>query len=131
MRLSRVANGSLESSSRQRPNGTGLANCYCLSGYVCPCSSQQCALRGGPRRRETQKPVPAEVATVGSRRLTMSPSASHHPATSGPLAGDLQILRAVTVAVSQTLNLNEVIENSLAALTHVTGHEIASLHLLS
>lgn len=43
----------------------------------------------------------------------------------------LQILRAVTEAVSRSLDLNEVLQKSLAALTHVTGHEIASLHLIS
>jgi C4-dicarboxylate-specific signal transduction histidine kinase len=43
----------------------------------------------------------------------------------------LQVLRAVSEAVSRSLDLNEVIERSLAALTHVTGHEIASLHLIS
>src|SRR5713226_7241084 len=43
----------------------------------------------------------------------------------------LQVLRAVTEAVSRSLDLHEVLEKSLAALTHVTGHEIASLHLIS
>ena len=43
----------------------------------------------------------------------------------------LQILRTVTEAVSRSLDLNEVIQKSLSALTHVTGHEIASLHLVS
>ena len=43
----------------------------------------------------------------------------------------LQILRTVTEAVSRSLDLNEVVQKSLAALTHVTGHEIASLHLIS
>ena len=43
----------------------------------------------------------------------------------------LQILRTVTEAVSRSLDLNEVIQKSLGALTHVTGHEIASLHLVS
>ncbi len=43
----------------------------------------------------------------------------------------LQVLRAVTEAVSRSLDLNEVLQKSLAALTHVTGHEIASLHLIS
>ena len=42
-----------------------------------------------------------------------------------------QILRTVTAAVSRSLNLNEVLQKSVTALTHVTGHEIASLHLLS
>jgi len=43
----------------------------------------------------------------------------------------LQILRTVTEAVSRSLNLNEVLQKSVDALTHVTGHEIASLHLIS
>src|SRR5260370_19998153 len=43
----------------------------------------------------------------------------------------LQILRTVTEAVSRSLDLNEVIQKSLSALTDVTGHEIASLHLVS
>ena len=43
----------------------------------------------------------------------------------------LKILRTVTAAVSRSLNLNEVLQKSVSALTHVTGHEIASLHLIS
>src|SRR6266852_3969001 len=43
----------------------------------------------------------------------------------------LEVLRAVSEAVSRSLDLNEVVQRSLAALTHVTGHEIASLHLIS
>jgi C4-dicarboxylate-specific signal transduction histidine kinase len=53
----------------------------------------------------------------------------HHEPTS--LIGHLQVLRAVSEAVSRSLDLNEVVQGSLAALTHVTGHEIASLHLTS
>src|SRR5262244_2085902 len=52
------------------------------------------------------------------------------PATTSPMR-HLQILRTVAAAVSRSLNLNEVIEKSVNALTHVTGHEIASLHLIS
>ncbi len=48
-----------------------------------------------------------------------------------PTMRHLQILRTVTAAVSRSLNLNEVLQKSVNALTHVTGHEIASLHLLS
>ena len=48
-----------------------------------------------------------------------------------PLIRHLQVLRAVSEAVSRSLDLNEVVQPSLAALTHVTGHEIASLHLIS
>src|SRR6266849_5177913 len=43
----------------------------------------------------------------------------------------LEVLRAVTEAVSRSLDLSEVVQRSLVALTHVTGHEIASLHLIS
>ncbi len=43
----------------------------------------------------------------------------------------LQVLREVSEAVSRSLDLDEVVHRSLAALTHVTGHEIASLHLIS
>jgi signal transduction histidine kinase len=43
----------------------------------------------------------------------------------------LHILRTVTAAVSRSLNLNEVLQKSVNALTHVTGHEIASLHLIA
>ena len=43
----------------------------------------------------------------------------------------LQVLRAVNEAVSRSLDLNEVLQRSLAALTHVTGHEISSVHLTS
>src|SRR5215467_8714258 len=52
------------------------------------------------------------------------------PATTSPMR-HLQILRTVAAAVSRSLNLNEVIQKSVDALTHVTGHEIASLHLIS
>jgi C4-dicarboxylate-specific signal transduction histidine kinase len=47
-----------------------------------------------------------------------------------PLA-HLQILRAVSQAVNSSLDLDEVLDLSLRALTHVTGHELASLHLIS
>jgi signal transduction histidine kinase len=61
----------------------------------------------------------------------MSRGGSH--GTAGPASPirHLQILREVSAAVSRSLNLNEVLEKSLTALTHVTGHEIASLHLIS
>ena len=53
----------------------------------------------------------------------------HDPPSS--LIRHLQVLRAVNEAVSRSLDLNEVLQRSLAALTHVTGHEISSLHLMS
>lgn len=48
-----------------------------------------------------------------------------------PLMRHLQILRTVSAAVSRSLNLNEVLQKSVTALTRVTGHEIASLHLIA
>ena len=48
-----------------------------------------------------------------------------------PVIRHLEILRKVTEAVSRSLNLSEVLQKSVEALTHVTGHEIASLHLIS
>jgi C4-dicarboxylate-specific signal transduction histidine kinase len=53
------------------------------------------------------------------------------PEGSAPLLRHLQVLRTVTEAVSRSLNLNEVLQKSVKALTDVTGHEIASLHLIS
>jgi C4-dicarboxylate-specific signal transduction histidine kinase len=53
---------------------------------------------------------------------------NHEPRS---LIRHLQVLREVSEAVSRSLNLDEVVQRSLAALTHVTGHEIASLHLIS
>jgi two-component system NtrC family sensor kinase len=42
----------------------------------------------------------------------------------------LRILHAVAEAVGRTLDVEEVIRTALEALTRVTGHEIASLHLV-
>ena len=53
----------------------------------------------------------------------------NHKPTS--LIRHLQVLREVSEAVSRSLDLNEIVQRSLAALTRVTGHEIASLHLIS
>jgi signal transduction histidine kinase len=53
------------------------------------------------------------------------------PRGTSPLIRHLEVLRTVTEAVSRSLNLNEVLQKSVDALTHVTGHEIASLHLIS
>src|SRR6266853_4608809 len=52
----------------------------------------------------------------------------HEPTS---LIRHLEVLRAVTEALSRSLDLSEVVQRSLVALTHVTGHEIASLHLIS
>jgi C4-dicarboxylate-specific signal transduction histidine kinase len=43
----------------------------------------------------------------------------------------LEILHTVAGAVSRSLDVEEVLRTALDALTHVTGHEISSLHLLS
>ncbi len=43
----------------------------------------------------------------------------------------LEILHTVAETVSRTLDVRDVLRTALEALTHVTGHEIASLHLLS
>jgi C4-dicarboxylate-specific signal transduction histidine kinase len=43
----------------------------------------------------------------------------------------LRILRTVSQAINSSVDLDEVLDLSLRALTHVTGHELASLHLLS
>jgi C4-dicarboxylate-specific signal transduction histidine kinase len=43
----------------------------------------------------------------------------------------LEILHAVAETVSRSLDVEEVLRTALDALTHVTGHEISSLHLFS
>ena len=43
----------------------------------------------------------------------------------------LAILHTVSETVSRSLDVDEVLRTALDALTHVTGHEICSLHLLS
>jgi C4-dicarboxylate-specific signal transduction histidine kinase len=43
----------------------------------------------------------------------------------------LEILHTVAETVSRSLDVDEVLRTALDALTHVTGHEISSLHLLS
>jgi signal transduction histidine kinase len=43
----------------------------------------------------------------------------------------LKILHTVSDTVSRTLDVEEILKTALEALTHVTGHEIASLHLLA
>jgi C4-dicarboxylate-specific signal transduction histidine kinase len=69
---------------------------------------------------------------MGSRdELTMARVNNRGAGRASSLIRHLQILRTVTEAVSRSLDLNEVIQKSLGALTHVTGHEIASLHLVS
>ena len=48
-----------------------------------------------------------------------------------PVEPHLQILHTVTQVVSRSLDVDEVLKTALDALTHVTGHEISSLHLIS
>ena len=43
----------------------------------------------------------------------------------------LAILQIVASRLSRSLDVEEVLKTALTALTHVTGHEISSLHLLS
>src|SRR5205809_529573 len=43
----------------------------------------------------------------------------------------LKILHTVSEAVSRTLDVEAILKTALEALTHVTGHEIASLHLVA
>jgi len=43
----------------------------------------------------------------------------------------LQILHTVAQAVSRTLDVDEVLKTAVDALTHVTGHEMSSLHLIT
>jgi two-component system NtrC family sensor kinase len=50
------------------------------------------------------------------------------PSTAGR---HLAIVRAVGEAVSRSLDFDDVLTKSLAALTQVTGHELASFHLLA
>ncbi len=42
-----------------------------------------------------------------------------------------RVLRSITQAFSATLDVDETLRLALHALTHVTGHEVSSLHLLS
>jgi two-component system NtrC family sensor kinase len=43
----------------------------------------------------------------------------------------LEILRTVAATISRSLDVDEVLRTALDALTHVTGHEISSVHLLA
>jgi C4-dicarboxylate-specific signal transduction histidine kinase len=61
----------------------------------------------------------------------MPRSGARSRAGAAGLLRHLRVLRTVTAAVSRSLNLNEVLQKSVDALTDVTGHEIASLHLVS
>src|SRR5438876_293354 len=57
----------------------------------------------------------------GRRRPLVRPAVQLH----------LEILHTVAATVSRTLNVDDVLRTAVEALTRVTGHEIASLHLLS
>jgi signal transduction histidine kinase/ActR/RegA family two-component response regulator len=48
-----------------------------------------------------------------------------------PSRRHLEIVYAVSSTLRHSLDLDEVLTTALEALTHVTGHEISSLHLLS
>ncbi|MBI4246323.1 MAG: hypothetical protein HY614_03955, partial [Candidatus Rokubacteria bacterium] len=43
----------------------------------------------------------------------------------------LKILHTIAQAVSRSLDVDEMLQIALDALTHVTGHEISSLHVIS
>ncbi len=66
----------------------------------------------------------------GSRSNAV-PGGADSPSGAPSLISHLHVLRTVAEAVSRSLDLNEVMQKALAALTHVTGHEIASLHLIA
>ncbi len=60
----------------------------------------------------------------------MAQASIHTTASSVPMVRHLEVLRTIAEAVS-SLDPSAVIDTSLDALTHVTGHEISSLHLLA
>src|SRR5262249_61092150 len=60
----------------------------------------------------------------------MAPTSTRIMSRTSRLLRHLDVLRTIAEAVS-SLDVDEVVETSLAALTHVTGHEISSLHLIS
>jgi two-component system NtrC family sensor kinase len=73
-----------------------------------------------PRARRSQ-------AAGNAGRATRSAPAAH----SSPIGPHLKILHTVAEAISRTLEVDDVLRTALDALTDVTGHEIASLHLLT
>jgi len=60
----------------------------------------------------------------------MAPTSTRIMSRTTRLLRHLDVLRTIAGAVS-SLDVDEVVETSLAALTHVTGHELSSLHLIS
>jgi len=69
------------------------------------------------KRRAGRSPSPADRRRRSRGRLDVEPH--------------LKILHTVAESVSRTLDVEEVLRTAVGALTRVTGHEIASLHLLS
>jgi signal transduction histidine kinase/ActR/RegA family two-component response regulator len=53
------------------------------------------------------------------------------PAARSQAESHVEILRTIAEALSQSLDVGEVLRIALDALTRVTGHEISSLHLVS
>jgi signal transduction histidine kinase/ActR/RegA family two-component response regulator len=53
------------------------------------------------------------------------------PGRPGQAEPPLRILQTIGQAISASLDVDEVLRIALDALTHVTGHEISSLHLLT
>jgi len=58
-------------------------------------------------------------------------TAARPPAERRGVEPYLKILHTVSETVSRTLDVEEILKTALEALTHVTGHEIASLHLVA
>src|SRR5947199_8286716 len=62
----------------------------------------------------------------------MSPSSGRRrPLVRPAVQPHLESLRTVAATVGRTLDVDDVLRTAVEALTRVTGHEIASLHLLS
>jgi signal transduction histidine kinase/DNA-binding NarL/FixJ family response regulator len=61
-------------------------------------------------------------------RALVQGAAPRRPAHAEP---PLRILQTIGQAISASLDVDEVLRIALDALTHVTGHEISSLHLLT
>src|SRR5262245_46700654 len=53
------------------------------------------------------------------------------PSRNSGIEPHLRILHTVAQAISSSLEVDDVLRTALDALTHVTGHEMSSLHLLS
>jgi two-component system NtrC family sensor kinase len=66
-----------------------------------------------------------------AQRSQAGGSARRPRVASPPIGPHLKILHTVAEAISRTLEVDDVLRTALDALTDVTGHEIASLHLLT